>query len=243
MDETTDELDRRGAELLVELAEDPTEECRRQFDALYYELVWRYLRASNKTLGARVANYLKVDGVVATGVPEEDVAEVAHEATLIALRRVREKAWKFEPSRGTATGWVIGAAEFAWVEVAKAIVTARQAAGVPIEDLLDTADPGPSTEEHVIRHLQDEEALADAASHVGENEWNALRLVVTAGYSYKEVATMLFGDEAMTKRVDRLLQSGKAKLAEAWKDRCPSPSRAGSANLADRTDDKEGTDG
>src|SRR4051812_42391292 len=101
----TEELDRRGAELLAELAETATEECRRQFDALFYELVWRYLRASNKSLGARVARYLNVEGVVAPEVPEEDVAEVAHEATLIALRRVRENAWKYDPSRGTATGW------------------------------------------------------------------------------------------------------------------------------------------
>jgi DNA-directed RNA polymerase specialized sigma24 family protein len=239
----TDELDRRGAELLAELAENPTDECRRAFDALYYELIWRYLRASNKTLGSRVASYLKVEGVVAPEVPEEEVAEVAHEATLVALRRVRGNAWKFDSGRGTATGWVIGAAEFAWVEVAKTIMRARQTENLPIEDILDVADHGPSTEEHVLRHLQDEEALADAARHVDEDEWNTLRLVVTAGYSYKEVATMLFGDETMTKRVDRLLQSGKIKLAGTWKDRRPSPSGAGGANLADRTDDKEGTDG
>jgi DNA-directed RNA polymerase specialized sigma24 family protein len=239
----TEELDRHGAELLAQLAENPTQECRRQFDALYYELVWRYLRASNKKLAARVARYLNVGGVVAPEVPEADVSEAAHEATLIALRRVRENAWKFDPSRGTATGWVIGAAEFAWVEIAKAIVTARQTDVVPLEDILQLADPGPSTEEHVLHHLQDAEALADAASHVDEHEWDALRLQVTAGYSYKEVAVMLFGDETKTKQVDRLLQSGKAKLARAWKDRRPSPSGAGGANLADRPDDKEGIDG
>ena len=175
--------------------------------------------------------------------PAEDVAEVAHEATLITLRRVRENASKFDPRRGTATGWVIGAAEFAWVEVAKTIMTARQADGIPIEDLLSLADPGPSTEEHVLGHLEDEEALADAAGHLDDDEWTTLRLVVTAGYSYKEAAMMLFGDETMTKRVDRLLQDGKPKLAEAWKHRRPSPSGAGGANLGDRTDDKEGTDG
>jgi DNA-directed RNA polymerase specialized sigma24 family protein len=239
----TEELDRRGAELLAELAENPTGECRRQFDALYYELVWRYLRASNKKLAARVGRYLNVDGIVVPEVPESDVAEVAHDATLIGLRRVHQNAWKFDPSRGTATGWVIGAAEFAWIEVAKHIVAARQTDTVPIDELLELADPGPSTEEHVLRQLQDDEALADAARHVDENEWHALRLVVTAGYSYKEVAVMLFGDETKTKQVDRLLQSGKAKLAQAWRDRRPSPSGAGGANLADRTDDKEGTDG
>jgi hypothetical protein len=46
----------------------------------------------------------------------------------------------------------------------------------------------------------------------------------------------------MTKRVDRLLQTGKAKLAEAWRDRRPSPSGVGGADLADRSDDKEGND-
>ena len=58
-------------------------------------------------------------------------------------------------------------------------MTAHQGDGIPIEDLLDLADPGATTEEHVLRHLQDEEALADAADHVDEDEWNALRLVVT----------------------------------------------------------------
>ncbi|MDX6516045.1 MAG: hypothetical protein QOH73_1711 [Gaiellaceae bacterium] len=240
MDE--EELDRRGAELLAELSENPTEDCRRRFDALYYELVWRYLRASNKKLAARVARYLNAEGVIAPEVPEDEVADVAHEATLIALGRVHKNAWKFDGSRGTATGWVIGAAEFAWVEVAKSIVSARHADVVQFDEILELEDPGPSTEEHVLRHLGDAEALAEAASHVDENEWHALRLVITGGYSYKEVAVMLFGDEQEWKKVDRLLQAGKAKLGRAWEERRRSQRAAGGANLADRTDDKEESD-
>jgi DNA-directed RNA polymerase specialized sigma24 family protein len=242
----TEELDRRGAQLLARLAVEPDGDCPRQFDALYYELVWRYLRTNDKKLAARVARYLKADGVVAPEVLDEEVAEVAHDATLIALRRVRQGAARFDPARGTATGWVIGAAEFAWVEVAKTIVSARRSGQhlfVAPEDLLAVADPNPTTEEHVLRHLEDAEALADAARHLNENEWAAVRLVVTAGYSYAEAAQVIFGDETKTKQVGGLLERGKAKLAEAWKERRPSPSGAGGANLADRTDDKEGTDG
>lgn len=244
--EGTEELDRRGAKLLAELVIEPDGDCRRLFDALYYELVWRYLRANHGKLSARVARYLKLDGVVAPEVLEEEVAEVAHEATLVALHRVRQGAGRFDPERGTATGWVIGAAEFAWVEVAKTIVSARRSGQHVFfapEDLLAVADPNPTTEEHVLRHLEDAEALADAARYLNENEWAAVRLVVTAGYSYAEAAKVIFGDETKTKQVGGLLERGTAKLAVAWKERRPSPSGAGGANLADRTDDKEGTDG
>lgn len=241
-----EELDRRGRELLAELAADPDSDCWRQFDALFYELVWKYLRASHEKLPARVARYLSVDGVVAPEILPEEVDEVAHEATKIALQRVREKAGRFDPRRGTPTMWVIGAAEYAYVEVAKTIAGARRSARlafVPLEDLLDRPDANPTTEEHVLRHLQDAEALEDAANHVSEKEFAALRLVLTAGYSYSEAAELIFGDATMTKQVDGLLTRGKRKLAEVWRDRKPSPRGAGSTNVPDRTDDKEGTDG
>ena len=57
---------------------------------------------------------------------EEEVDEVAHDATATALRRVRQNAWKFDASKGRPTQWVIGAAEFAYIEVAKAVVAARR---------------------------------------------------------------------------------------------------------------------
>jgi DNA-directed RNA polymerase specialized sigma24 family protein len=241
-----EELNRRGHALLAELAADADSDCWRQFDALFYAAVWRYLRASHDKLGARVARYLKVDGVVAPDVLAEEVDEVAHEATKVALRRIRQNAARFDPDRGTPTMWVIGAAEYAWIEVAKAIVAARRSDNlqfVPPEDLLEVPDRNPTTEEHVLRHLQDTEALADAAYHVSDREFAAIRLVITAGYSYAEAAKVIFGDATMTRQVDGLLARGKRKLAKAWVDRKPSPRGASGSNLQDRTDDKEGTDG
>lgn len=241
-----EELDRRGRALLAALAIDPEDEdCRRAFDDLYYKAVWTYLKVNRDKLPARVARYLKVDGVVAPDVLPDEVDEVAHEATKIALRRVREKAARFDPARGTPTMWVIGSAEYAYIEVAKSIVTARRSDRLvfvdPVE-LLDEPD-AMSTEEHVLRHLGDEAALEDASNQVSEKEFAALRLVVTAGYSYEEAATMIFGEASMTRQVDGLLTRGKRKLAEAWIDRKPSPYTAGGTNVPDRTDDKEETDG
>lgn len=161
-----EELNRHGRALLAELADDPDSDCWRQFDALFYPAVWRYLRTSHHQLSARVARYLKIDGAVAPDVLPTEVDEVAHEATKVALRRVRQNAERFDPNRGTPAMWVIGAAEFAYVELAKSIVAARRSDSLqflPPEDLLDVEDPNPTTEEHVIRHLWDGETLADAA--------------------------------------------------------------------------------
>lgn len=242
-----EELDRYGRELLAELSVDAdNERARQQFDAAFYPHVWRYLRANHAILGARVARYLKVDGVVAPEVLPEEVEEVAHEATKVALHRVRRNAAGFDPRRGTPTMWVIGAAEWAWIEVAKAIVAARRSDRlqfVPPDDLVEEPDQNPTTEEHVLRHLEDADALADAARHVSEKEFVAIRLVVTAGYSYAEAATVIFGDKTMTKQVDGLLTRAKRKLAEAWADRRPSHNGASGSKLGGRTDDKEESDG
>lgn len=241
-----EELDRRGRELLDELAADPEGDCWKQFDALFYEPVWRYLVANHEVLNARVSRYLKVDALVAPEIQSAEVREVAHEATVIALRRVREKAGRFDADRGTPTMWVLGAAEWAWIDVCRAIAKARRSDRLQFvepEELVDEPDRNPTTEEHVLRHLQDAEALEDAARHVDANEFAALRLVVTGGYSYAEAAKVIFGDEMMTKRVDRLLTSGKRKLADAWADRKPSPNGASGSKLQGRTDDKEGSDG
>lgn len=233
------ELDRRGRELLDELAAAPDSDCWRQFDALFFEPVRVYLIVNQRFLAERVARYLKVDGIVAPMIPAEQVNEIAHEATLIALRRVRENAARFDPDRGTPTMWVIGNAHWAWLDVVKAIAASNRVDYLPPADLVDEPDTNPTTEEHVLRKLTDAAALADAASQVSEKEFAAIRLVVTDGYSYAEAAKLVFGDESMTKQIDGLLTRGKRKLAEAWADRRSSTNNAASSKLQAAADDKE----
>jgi DNA-directed RNA polymerase specialized sigma24 family protein len=237
------DLDRRGCELLDELAANPGSDCWKQFFALFFEPVRLYLVVNRSVLAIRVARHLKADGIVAPVVPSEQVNEIAHEATLIALRRVCENAARFDPKRGTPTMWVIGNAHWAWIDVVKAIAVSNRVDFVSPGELTNEPDTNPTTEEHVLRKLTDTEALAEAASHVSEKEFAAIRLVVTDGYSYAETAKLMFGDESMTKQIDGLLTRGKRKLAEAWADRRPSPSSASGSKLQGPADDKEVSDG
>jgi len=239
-----DELDLRGRALLARLVDEPdNEKCATQFNELYYEIVWRYLRAKHGVLGTRVARYLGLPGAVAPQILAQEVDDVAHDTTAKALTRVRENATKFDAAKGTPTQWVLGAAEFAYIEVAKAVVKRRRSERLEFVDpldLLDEPDSNSTTEEHVLRQLEDAEALADAARHVSEKEFLALRLRATAGYSRGEAAEAIFGDAEMKKQVDGLVERGARKLAQAWEDRRPSPRVPGRINLQGRADDREG---
>jgi DNA-directed RNA polymerase specialized sigma24 family protein len=221
MDEL-ERLDQRAVELLTELADNPNGEGARQFDSLLYEFVWRYLRAKGDQIPARVAAYTGIDATAAPQPQPGELAEVAHEATIVALRRVREKAGVFDPARGKPTLWVIGAAEYAYVEVAKAIAKARRSEHLAFRDpadLLEIPDSSPSTEEHVISKLSSEQALAHAAEALSEREFAAVRLVDTLGLSYAEAAERMFGDASADRVVDGLLSRGRRRLALAWQGR------------------------
>jgi DNA-directed RNA polymerase specialized sigma24 family protein len=240
-----EELDIRGIALLAKLAADPENPCWKQFDALFYEIVWKYLRANSGKMGPRVARYVGAEGTTVPEVFIDEVDEVAHEATTVALRRVRQNASRFDPNRGSLTHWVIGAAEYAYVEVAKTIVKARRSdilTFVPPEDLPDERDRNPTPEEQVMRRLEDAAALEAAASSLSEREFAAVRLVVTAGYTYAEAAEVIFGDERMTRQVDGLLTRGRRKLADAWQDRRPPAMSAKSTKVSTSSDDKEKVD-
>lgn len=244
MDRPQTNLDRQGALILTALARgghDP--ELARRFDSLFYELTWRHLRARHATLGARVARRMNVAGSVIPYIQELELDEVAHDATSRALNRVRKGAARFDVSRGMVTAWVTGAAEFAYVEVAQEIAKARRSEKLTFVDPADLskiAGHSMSTEEFVIRQLEDEQALADAAQVLTVKEFAAIRARLNGGYSRAEIAEAIFGDPNAVKRVDGLLERGKKKLAEAWRER-RSGSGTGSASfkVSEGADDKE----
>lgn len=215
-------LDEEAGELLAQIADDPDGECARRFDTLLYAFVFAYLRTNAHRIAARVAARAGASGTAAPELLNEELSEVAHDATTIALRRVREKAARFNPRRGTPTGWVIGAAEFAFVEVAKSVVAARRSSSLAFcgpEDLDLLAGYAPSTEEHVLAKVSSEQALEEAVEVLSEREWAAIRLVDTLHFSHAEAAEAIFGDAAMARSVEGLLTRGRPKLASAWCER------------------------
>lgn len=232
----------QGSVLLRTLASHPESQCWKEFDALFYEIVWKYLRRNSDKLGARVGRHMGYKVAIASHVLQSEVDEVAHEASKLALRRVRQNASRFDPNRGSALGWVLGAAEFAYVEVAKAIIKDRRSERLvfaPPEELVDTPDPNPTPEDQVLDRAENREILEAAATQVTDKEFAALRLVVTAGYSYAETAEAIFGDPSMTKQVDGLLTRGKRKLGEAWRDRRPPTSSGKNTRVPSPSDDEE----
>jgi DNA-directed RNA polymerase specialized sigma24 family protein len=236
-------LDQRALELLHELASNPDGDCARQFDSLLYEFVWRYLRAKGEEIPARVAAYMGAEGTAAPQPQPAELAEVAHEATVIALHRVRAKAARFDAARGKPTLWVIGAAEYAYVEVAKAIATARRSPRLAFHDpadLVGIPDSSPSTEEHVISKVSNEQALSEAAEALSEREFAALRLVDTLELTYSEAAERMFGDATMDRVVEGLLRRGRRRLAAAWQGREPSVSGSGTGKVTARDADNGG---
>jgi hypothetical protein len=243
---SNEERDDLGAALLAELARDPGSSLVSEFHALFYEFIWKRLWRDRDRLSDRVRRHLGVASPTAPPLRPEEVGEVAHDATTRALRRVGEGASKFDPTRGTATHWVIGASEFAFVEVAKEVAAERRPLDVefePPERLNEVLDSEPGIEEVVIARISTEEILAEAADLLSEREWEALRLVVTERYSYAETAEMIFGSADFKKEIDGLLTRAKRKLNEAWSHRRPGSGDEENTKVSDGMTDKEGTNG
>lgn len=243
---SNEKRDDLGAALLAQLAQNPGSSLATEFHALFYEFIWKRLWRDRDRLSDRVRRHLGAAGPTAPALPPEEVGEVAHDATTRALRRVCDNAWKFDPNRGTATHWVIGASEFAFIEVAKEVAAARRPRGVqfdPPELLEEVIDPTPGTEEVVITQISTEEILSEAANLLSEREWDALRLVVTERYSYAEAAELIFGSPGFTKEIDGLLTRAKRKLNEAWPHLRPGSGENENTKVGDDVADKEGSDG
>lgn len=235
-----------GAALLAELARNPESSLVKEFHALFYEYIRDRLLRDRDRIAGRVRRYLNASGPTAPRLRREEVDEVAHDATTRALRRVCASAANFDSARATATQWVIGASEFAFVEVAKEVVAARRPQGIEFDHpdaLQELVDPGPGTEELVVSRISTEQIVREAADLLSEREWQALRLVVTERYTYAEAAEVIFGSAAFTKQVDGLLTRAKRKLNEAWPHLRPGSGMTGSTKVSDDVDDKEGSDG
>ena len=240
------ERDDLGAALLAELARNPGSTLVSEFHSLFYEFIWKRLWRDRDRLSERVRRHLNSSGPTAPRLHRGEIDEVAHDATTRALRRVCEGAAKFDPDRGSATHWVIGASEFAFIEVAKEVVAARRPRGVefsPPEELEEVVDPTPGTEEVVITQISTEQILAEAAALLSEREWDALRLVATERYSYAEAAQVIFGSEGFTKEIDGLLTRAKRKLNEAWPHLRPGSGAGEKTKVRGDVADKEGSDG
>ena len=115
---------------------DPRSDCWRQFDNLFYEPVFSICVQSSPSSAPAFARYLDKQGSLSARSSWRRSARRCFTTPRKLIAFVRENAWKFDPERGSSTLWVLGAAESAYVDVAKAIVKARRSEKLSFVDPL-----------------------------------------------------------------------------------------------------------
>jgi hypothetical protein len=237
-----EELDRYGARLLAEMASDPECPACQEFARVFYPVVWGYLRANHSRIGTIVGGFAGSAKSAAPQLLPEEVDQVAHDATERAIRRLRRNAAQFDAAEGPATKWILGAAGFTFVEVAKKTVAARtRGPELVLEDptgVEERIDGHEALQEDFLRRVINQETYREVAALLNENEWTALRLQVLMDMSCAAIARAMFDDQTKTRKVEGLLERGKKKLAEEWRDRRPSQGKVTTTNVRSGTDDK-----
>lgn len=209
-------LEKVGRQLMATVAAAPDSPAAQKFDELFYPHVLRYARKRNHALGVEAARLLGQEGNIAPRLSPQQLDEAAHLTATKALESARRSAKKFDPSKGTALAWVLRAAAFAYVDVARLLAGSDRrfqdvaTSDADLERLLhrdrDSEDPSEVAENHDI--------LARYFSLLTDEE----RLVVLArekfNLSYVEIAEIVFKDASAAKRVDKMLQGAREKARE-----------------------------
>ncbi len=202
-----------GLRLMLGVADEPTPQLIRAFDAYFYPLVVHYVRKRRYTLGRMAGRAAVPDGVL----PADRRDEAAHMTAVIALNRARASAKDFDPERGTAEDWVLRAAAWAFQETTRDLTDRRRRLKLVATDddelqrQVDDRRTAPDTFEIVAAR----ERLASIFELLTAEEQHAVILCRRDGHTYAEAAEILFGDAEATKRIDRLLQSATVKLRSA----------------------------
>jgi DNA-directed RNA polymerase specialized sigma24 family protein len=203
---------KQALSLLLAVGRDSTPTAANAFDQFFYPFISEYVLERHSLIGIDVAKWSCASGSAAPELAPEQLDEAAHRATLTGLRRARASAARFDPALGTAIAWVRRAAAYAYVEVAKELAAER--AGLVREP--EVLEQMPAGSEDIAETLARQQLLDDLFLVLSDDERRVVALVLKHGYTYKEAAHTLFGSAGQAKKVDRLLQSARQKLAPRW---------------------------
>jgi len=189
-----------------------------KYDELLFPVLLEIAERRGRFLAAEAAARFGGSGGspgTGTRIQSTDLEEVASLAAWTALRRARASSLRFDPARGDGASWAIGALGAAYLDAAREVGRVRRGlAEVPIGDNPEDLP--------LARIQQDPEAIVearDALDRVLAQLSDDERFVIIAklhyGLSYREIASVRFGDAEATKTVDRLLQSARGKIREA----------------------------
>lgn len=216
-----EELATRATSLLVAVAEGRMGAAQ-EYDTLLYPVIFNAVKQRGRLLVRQAAQLTGTDGMSVPFVPDCDLEWVANDVAVHALDRARANAGKFDPTRGDGASWALRQAAFSYVDVVRSTYDARRAI-----TMVPTTDEQLTTAANRLRVVDDpavvveQRAALDAAlAALPVDERSVVLLTMYYGLTYAETAELVFRDASQVRRVDRLRQSARRRLAaaeQAWR--------------------------
>jgi RNA polymerase sigma factor (sigma-70 family) len=196
--------------MLAQLVNDADGPLAASFDAIAYNFVLEYALTHCGSLRQRARRDTKKNLPV-YDVPDDLLAEVAHETAWRTCVNIRENAAAFDPSQGTATTWVIGRAALMYLDISRKLHGQRERLGKLISpegvaEFLDATE----TPDETGQRMFDREAYADAVRCLTKRETQVFLTVVQFDLPVRVIAEQLGSTE---KAVQRVYERAKKKVA------------------------------
>ena len=206
----------RATELLLRLARENDPSLARAYDELLFKDLYDVVRRRGVGLAMRAAE-TSLRGGWGPRVQPGELDAIGLDATVGALERARRTATRFDPQRGDGASWALGAAGYAYIDAVRDFYLVRRKGDTvtvdptTLADLADHQFAGPTPDQIAETRA----ALLHALSRLSDDERFVILAQAQYGMSYAEIAQYRFGGPLEVKKVDKLLQSARRKLAEA----------------------------
>lgn len=185
--------------LAVQRREDGAEQA---FDECLYPLLVEYVRKKSTFLKADAARALGLDSLAAPRPVRLD--ELACDVANTTLRRVRAKAEKFDPDKGTAMGWILRSCSLAYVDELRAQVGGRGQLTMVPTDPTELFDADSRTSPDPARQAVAADELRRALAELTPEERNVIVEVKVHGRGHAEAADVLYPQLEPSVRVTHL---------------------------------------
>lgn len=207
-------LAEQATRLLLSVADGDTAAAR-EYDALLFDFLRTTARRRGRFLASEaLKGYGAGQAAPVRVAPGTDLDEAASVAAQIALTRARASALRFDRTKSDGASWALGNLGHAYRDALRDLGrTRRLLIEIPADEATLSAHASPARDDPAMA-AEEQDLLDRALAELTDDE----RYVVVAqahyGLTYAEIALYRWKDATATKKVDRLLQSAKRKLAE-----------------------------
>lgn len=207
--------ERATLQLLAVAAAPDDQKMAAAFDDYLYPVVLAFVRKRHRYFASDAARAPDQVQPWVPPVSESDLDHMVHSTAVLALRRARASACRFDPGKGDAIAWVLRAAPFAWVDEARKAAPNPRRHGIPTDDLeLAAADRSQGCD------VADQAAIVvdlnNCLNQLPPEERQAVILCLHHGLTYREAAEVMMGDRERYKRVDKILQQARTRMDQIW---------------------------